>query len=436
MPVAIALLVIFGLGLDLRVQSVADSVVENPARADAGEYVLYAYNLKRFGVYSKSNTLATGAQTPPPPDAVRVPFYPLFIVPFLSEPPTFADLRNVTYGQMLLSLATVLALFCVARLVLPIWLAVAATALTAASPHLVTMNIYLLSETLFCFLLVVSMLFVVKSGQSTGWRDPALAGALLAAASLAHPMLLWFTLPLAAFWLITWGWQAGHKKTIALLVGFGLAYGGWTARNLISLGTFGDSEKMLTALRSGVYAGLKYQNDPTTYGYPDHADPNYPATSKDLSTVLRAVAHGFNDAPLAQLQWYLIGKPIELWSWDNRAQGQGDVFIYPTPRTPYSYLPHFQVLHQVMKLTHWFWVLLMAAAVVAAWIPGAVVGMPKAAVYGARVIAVLLLCHVAVMIAGFPLPRYSIPLQPFLYVMAMFALAMTANRFRRKSPPH
>ena len=422
----IALLLVLAAGFALRFQSVAGSVVDNPMRGDAGEYVLYAYNLKHFGVYSLSNTLSAGAQVPPPPDATRVPVYPLFIVPFLSQPPTFDDLKRVAYGQMLISFVTIAAVFWLGCQILPLWFALAAAALTAASPHQVSMNSYLLSETLFCFSLVASLLFVAKSAQSTGWKYPAAAGLLLAASALTHPMLLYFVLPLAIYWFIS---QRGErKKVVALLVGFSLLYGAWTVRNLISLGVPGDNAKMLAALRSGVYPGLKYQNDPATYGYPEHADPRYPETSTDLPTVMGEVARGFREAPLAQLQWYLIGKPAQLWSWDNRAQGQGDIFIFPTPRTPYSHLPHFRALHWVMKLTHDLWVLLMAAAVVVAWIPRAVAGLPRSVVDGARAISLLLLCHAAVMIAGFPLPRYSIPLQPFLYLMAMFALAVGAER--------
>jgi len=433
MPLAVALLVILTIGFVLRFQSVAHSVVDNPMRADAGEYVRYAYNLKHFGVYSMSNTLSSRTQIAPRPDAVRAPLYPLFIVPFLNEPPTFGDLRDVTYGQMLVSLITIVAVFWLARLILPLWFAVAATALTAASPHLVNMNIYLLSETLFCFLLVVGMLFVAKSVQAAGWKYSALGGLLLAAAALTHPMLLYFVLPLAGFWFISLGWGGGHKKIIALLVGFSLLYGAWIGRNLISLRTFGDNSLMLVTIRSGAYPGLMYQNDPATYGYPTQEDPDFSATSKDLPSVMAEVARSFRDAPFTQLRWYLIGKPIELWSWSNRAQGQGDVFIYPTPRTPYTYLPHFRALHGLMKWTHELWVLLMAAAVVVCWIPRAVAGLPKGVVYGARAISLLLLYHAAVMIAGFPLPRYSIPLLPFLYLMAMFALALGMNRFLPKS---
>ncbi|WP_043738935.1 hypothetical protein [Thioalkalivibrio nitratireducens] len=80
------LFIVVLIGADLRYQSVVHTEVVAPAiRADARDYVLYAWNFKHFGVYSRSATgiAAREAGAPsvvPPPDAVRTPGYPLFLV--------------------------------------------------------------------------------------------------------------------------------------------------------------------------------------------------------------------------------------------------------------------------------------------------------------------------------------------------------------------
>jgi hypothetical protein len=72
------------VAFDLRIQSVVNSVVVSPVRADAREYVLYAHNLKNYGVYSRSDTFAASGQTDPVPDETRA-VYPLFLALFLDK---------------------------------------------------------------------------------------------------------------------------------------------------------------------------------------------------------------------------------------------------------------------------------------------------------------------------------------------------------------
>jgi 4-amino-4-deoxy-L-arabinose transferase-like glycosyltransferase len=416
---AIILLVAF----DLRIQSVIHSVVDTPVRADARQYVLYAHNLKNYGIYSLSDTLSTNGQATPKPDAIRPPFYPFFLTLFLDRQPTEANIATITRVQAVISTLTVLVVFWLSRLVLPLPLALAASAFTAISPHLITMNIYLLSETLFCFLLVLTIYALAKTAERQSLVTSALAGLALGAAALTHLMLLYYVLPLAVFLLGFWGWKNGWRKTVMLVLGFSLLYGTWIARNINTLGVPGDNTQMSVTLRIGAYNNMMYQNDPRTYGFPYRFDPHYEETSKDLPSVISAVVNEFKEAPIEQLRWYILGKPLMLWSW-NIIAGQGDVFVYPVVSTPYSYLPHFQATHAVMHATHWIFVVLMIGGIIIAWLPPVKSGFSNEAVFIARAISVLLLYHAAVMMIGFPEPRYAIPMRPFLYIMAMLPIAV------------
>jgi len=426
--VLIAILVI---ATDLRVQVVAHSVVDTPIRADAREYFLYAHNLNTHGVYSRTDTFAGGESSAPVPDAKRAPLYPLFISLFLNNPPVARNVATITWMQALLSIVTVLLVFWIANRFVPTPLALVAAAATAFSPHLVTMNIYLLSETLSTFLAVLAILLVARAHARFGVIVAGLAGLALGAATLSHPMLLYFVVPLAAFLLYSWGWRDGWKRIAVMLLAFGLLQGAWITRNIVTLGAPGDNTLMRAALRTGVYVDMMYQNDPQSFGYPYRFDPTFEQTTNDMPSVLAEVVRSFRDAPTEQLRWYLVGKPLVLWSWSN-VEGPGDVLVYPVRTWPYNYLPHFKATHALMQGTHWILVALMGLGIILAWLPVRWSRLSVEAAFVARVISILILYHAALMMATFPLPRYAIPMRPFLHLMSMLPLAVASAWLAKK----
>jgi antibiotic biosynthesis monooxygenase (ABM) superfamily enzyme len=418
---AIVLLVILAAAFVLRIQSVSQSVVVDPIRSDARDYMLYAHNLERFGVYSRADTWAPGAPTPPEPDAVRPPGYPLFLLPFLSSPPRLEDVPAILRMQAILSTLTVLVVFVIGRLLLPTGFALAAAALSAASPHLVTMNIYVLSETLFGLLLALALYLVCRLAQHATALRAALAGLALAAAALTHPLLVYFVVPLSIFLLLHWSGPHGARRAAALALAFGALHGAWTLRNALTPGVRGDDTLMLKTLRIGAYRDFMYQDRPETYGYPYRFDPRFEETSASFASVIREIADQIAEAPAAELGWY-ARKPLLAWTWDP-VQGQGDVFIYPVARTPYADLPHFRATHFTMQTLHDALVALMWIGVALAWLPPGRSPLEDSARFCARVLSLLVLYHAALMAVGFPLPRYSVPLRPCQYILAMLPLA-------------
>jgi len=413
------------LALDLRVESVLHSVVDKPVRADARDYVLYAYNLERYGVYSLADTWRPDAPAPAP-DAMRAPLYPLFLTVFLDPPPTLANLRTALIAQALLGTLTVALAYALARTVLAVPFALAAAALAALSPHLVTMTIYLLSETVLCFALVLALLCAAR-GLRAGRPGPAVvSGALLALAALAHPLAQYFVVFVAGYLLVVREVPSARRTAALLVVGFGLAFGPWVVRNAVSVGG-SDPTLMLATLRAGAYPNLMYDNRPETFGYPYKADPGYAEAIKDPAATVRAIAQSFREQPWEQTRWYLFGKPALLYSWNN-VESQGDVYVYPTLSSPYTYLPVFELTHALMRHLHGLLVVLMGVGAVLAWLPARWSRLAPESAFAARLISLLLAYHLAVMVAGFPLPRYAIALRPFLYVMALLPLAAVLNR--------
>ncbi len=430
----IALAIILVVALDLRLTSVFHTEIVAPAvRADARQYVLYGYNLKNFGVFSQSDTLVE-SPLPPAPDAKRTPLYPLFLAPFLSKPITAENIVAITVTQAIISTFTVLTVFLLCRIFLTVPFALGAAALTALSPHLVTMNIYVLSETLFCFLLVMAIYVTTVAFTRANSALSFLGGAILAAAALTHPMATYFIIPLIMYLLIIRSWKDRYRHITMLVLGFCLIFGPWIARNLTTLGSTGDNNLMRIVLRTGAYTNLMYKGDRNSFPFPYHADPELMKTTQDLPSVLSEIARSFREAPVTQLQWYLVGKPLLLYSW-NMVEGQhiderGDVFTYSVLSTPYNYLPHFRATHTFMYVIHWALVLSMAVAVVIVWLPISRSGFSERTALGLRIISLLLGYHLAVMMAGVPISRYSIPMRPFMYIMAMVPLAVGIRWFR------
>lgn len=428
----IVLAIVLVAALDLRLQSVLHTEMRSPARADAREYVLYAYNLKNFGVYSQTETLQGEPQLPPVPDAKRTPLYPLFLVPFLDKPITFQNIESITIAQAIISTVTVLIVFLLSRTILPVPFALGAAALTALSPHLVTMNVYLLSETLFCFFLVTAIYLTIAGLKRENTTLIALAGATLAAASLTHPVATYFVLPLIVFLLVARGWRSARRPVALMLLGFCLVYGPWVARNFVTLESGGDNNLMRIVLRTGAYPDLMYNGDRNSFPFPYKADPNFKETSKDIPSVLAEVTRSFREEPIKQLRWYVVGKPLMLYSWDMM-EGQtidqrGDVFTYTVISSPYFYLPHFRLTHAFMRITHLLFVSLMLVGICAIWLPAIRSYVPDSGVFALRIVSLLLLYHLAIMVIGVPISRYSIPMRPFMYVIAMVPLLIAGER--------
>lgn len=428
----ISLLIILLIGADLRLQSVLRTQLDGPAiRADARDYVLYAYNLRNFGIYSRSDVALSphDPNAPPPmpaPDAVRTPGYPLFLSLFIGSEITEQMIQNILLAQVILGVLTILLTFDLCRRFLPLPLALLAALLTALSPHLVTATIYLLTETLFCFLAVLSFWLLARAIGKPAVGGFLIAGAVLGAAALTRPAIQYFIVPLAlllAFWK-----PSRFRLTGALALGFALAFLPWTARNLHTLGKASDDMLTINTLHHGLYPDFLYNDDPKTFAYPYRYDPESARIAQSVSSVISEIGNRFQAEPGRYLKWFLVGKPIMLWSW-NLTESIGGPFIYPVRSTPYASVPHFDWSYRLMHELHGLLVMLAALGSGLVWLPRRWLEIPEPALLIARAIALLLGFFVALHMVGAPFPRYSVPMRPFLYAMALLPLWWGWNRW-------
>ncbi|HRF44093.1 MAG TPA: glycosyltransferase family 39 protein [Candidatus Competibacteraceae bacterium] len=418
-----SLLIIALIGADLRLQSVFQTEMEGPAiRADARDYVLYAYNLKNSGIYSRSDA-ALSIHKPdtspalPTPDALRTPGYPLFLSLFIGSGLTGQTIQNILLAQVILGIFTILLTYDLGQRFLSTPLALLAALLTALSPHLATATIYVLTETLFCFLITLCFWQLARLIKKPAFTGFFIAGALLGAAALTRPAVQYFIVPLALLLLAFWK-PARFRLTGALVLGFALIFLPWTARNLHTLGKASDESLMIGTLHHGMYPDFLYNDDPKTFAYPYRYDPESARIAQSIHSVVSEIGHRLQAEPARYLKWFLIGKPLMLWSW-NLTESIGGPFVYPVRSTPYASLPYFRWSYQLMEGLHWLLVALAALGSVLVWLPRRWLGLADPALLTARTIALLLLFYVALHMVGAPFPRYSVPMRPFLYVMAL-----------------
>lgn len=416
----VILVAILALGGWMRVTAVEKTVIPNHFGPDAWQYFNYAFNMRHYGVYSKDPAVQTGVL--PLPDGFRTPGYPLFLAPFIDNPPDFAFISRVLSTQAWMSVLALLFVYFTARALLPTVLALLATFLAAISPHLITINHYLLTESLFTFFLVAGLSLMGWKGRWPVWFG---AGMTLALAVLVRPVLFYFVVPAALLIVVQRHLLDRKKKMVAFVVGFVMVMTPWMVRNKISLGVWNDNSLMTDSIAYGIYPQFTYNNDPKTYGYPYRHDPRIDEIRASNASLLKELREKFTGETKRYLQWFLLEKPVVFWSW-GIIQGQGDAFIYAVTSTPFYYDPIFRFFHRIMFSVHDLLVVLAALGSILVWVPrrfhpdggGDDTGMS----FMARMISLLLVYITMVHMTVPPWPRYNIPLRPMLYMMALFFL--------------
>jgi 4-amino-4-deoxy-L-arabinose transferase-like glycosyltransferase len=308
----------------------------------------------------------------------------------------------------------------------------------ALSPHLIVVNSYLLTETLFCFFLLLAAWSLYAAVRIPDGKRGILLGCVLAGACLIRPSLQYFPIVAGLFLCVTAGKRIGMRLAAAMVLGFFLTMSPWMIRNKVTLGNVSDNTIAVGSFHHGIYPNFMYEGLKESYGFPYRFDPRTPEIGKDVGSVMREIVSRFQRAPLEHVVWYLIDKPIALWSW-NIVQGQGDVFIYPVQQTPYTFDRVFQASHQLMRWLHVPLVALCGLGCLIVWLPAVSRSIQRGRLASLRVFSLLVFYFTFIHMLAAPFPRYSIPLRPLQYGMAMFAVslipAFVKTRLRHRVAP-
>ncbi len=431
-----ALLLIFLAGLALRWAAVENTVIQSPFRNDALQYAAHALNMAQYGVYSSDPQSAFFEHRTPAPDAARTPGYPWFLYVFARTPSLELFEQGVRLAQALLSGLSILLAFALAREMLGRWAALAVAALTAFSPHLIALNTYLLSETLFTFLLLSGLWLLIRAFPAQRAPPADLGWLLLAALALTYAALTRSSaLVLVPLLLLFLAWRfrqrSVQRKLGLLALIFVIGVGGWAARNQLTTEPQTDASYLANWLYHGIYPDLMYQGRAETRGYPYHADPDYNGAQTDFAVFRAELARRFSEQPLRHLWWYLR-KPATLLEW-GYIQGWDDILQFDVQYSPYFSEPAFKLSYRAMKGLYPLLVVLGVLGALAAWVPRSRLGLPPGRLYAARLISLLFLFFLFFHALGNPLPRYMVPVKPALYMLALLPPYWLLKRWRSRS---
>lgn len=391
---------------------------------------MYALNLTHHGVYSRDERGLTQEYAKIEPDAVRSPGYPLYLSLFMGAESVGVFIARVLFSQTIMSTLTVVVAFFMYRRFLNLFWSASATLLTALCPHLIVVNTYLLTEALFAFLIVLSGLAFCRIADRHSWPNAAVLGILIGAAALVRPSLIYFPFCAAAFLLLTVKKRKGAQLAVSVLMGFFVMVGPWYARNLVSLGIFTDKTLSVGSMHHGIYPDFMYDGKKESYGYPYRFDPRSAVIGKDVSTVAGEIIARFQGDTIGYAAWYLFKKPAALWSW-SLVQGH-DIFIYPILQSPYFNDIAFIWSRHVMRWMHepLGWLCLLGC--IAVWLPGMARRVGEKQLTMLRFISMMMAYFTVVHSIAAAFPRYSIPLRPLYYGMAMFACSLAFDHFRSR----
>jgi hypothetical protein len=426
-----AILIIFAFGFTLRYQAFARSVLQEYPNGDAAKYFLYAYNLTNFGIYGYGEFALLPAdadnvavQSRIRPDAIVTPSYPLYLSLFFGGEYSQSQRDNARLGQVILSSLTILLAYAAfAPFGRTYGLAIAT--LVAMSPHLINMNLFLLTETLFCFFLMSFVLVLSRLNTDTRLSWFFIAGLLLALATLTRPWILGYIFFLLGYLLVS-KLHFTLRQTVIVFIGVALVFTPWFVRNSMVSGEAADPSLLTKSVHHGMYPDMMYEDLPESLGYPYKFDPMSPELDESLSLTLTEIVHRAKVEPLKYTDWYLIGKIKTMLSW-NILQGAHPFIVYQVEDSPYFQSPKFYISAYYMEKIHGTLMVMGLLGLLLVWLPGSLQNRSIKEIFFLRAISLMTIYFLLMHIVVAPFPRYSIPMRPIFYAMALYPIVLAVR---------
>ena len=160
--------------------------------------------------------------------------------------------------------------------------------------------------------------------------------------------------------------------------------------------------------------------------------PDFERLTTDFEYGSRRVLERMRDDPGRHLAWYLGGKALFMWRWDNLYMG--DVYQYPMRRKGFEESALLAAIHSGMRALHapLHWI-----AFASLFLVGAAILRRRADAFTALAVPLIAVIayHMALLTVLMPVPRYSIPLRPLVYVLAAGAITAAVVELQRRRGP-
>lgn len=404
-----------GLWIVLAVALGARLAVIPAAQAPFGD----AFDFLRHGerIAAAFEYPATLFADPGGPSALRPPGLPLLLGGIFEVFGTDLDAARVVFA-LLGTLSVLLLYLLVARVFADRRLALGTAALAAVLPSLVLLDNGLLSENLFIPLALGVALLVAVHRDRGGWAPAAGAGAVLGLAVLTRSNGLLLALPVVVG---LWGARGAARRWAAPAIALGclaLVLAPWTVRNAILF------ERFLPLGTQGGFTIAGQWNGNAADPGPKRAEwlappllykelfgrPELDEGDIDAELRSRAIEFAVEHPPVAPTALFL------------NVQRSFGVHI------AHSELNSLAFTEMGIPESRWEWVRISTYALALLALAGAVVALRK------RLGAPWLWAFPVLLFAGYVVwlgtPRYRVPVDPFLALLAVIALRAGAARLR------
>lgn len=415
--VSLILTLLFSCSLILRLSYVNSMQIVFPFLADAGKYVQLAYNLANGNGYSLAEVEPFTSST------YITPGYALFLSVFFKHADDFQQFHQmVLNAQALISSVTVVMIFGVAMRLAGLGVAVISGTLVALSPQLIIGSGYVLTETLSSFLLVLSLLVFVEAYNRRWIGLYWLCGIMIGFSALVRPAVLLFPLALLILGVIT---KTNIKSYAALFLAMLLTWLPWQYWKNVNAQA-SEVSLMASSFALGGYPDLIYKN-PAFKGYPYKEDAEYDQMTMAMPNAVSIVWARAKQQPLKYLQWYLFGKALMYWSPEEVA-GPGGPYVYPVISSVYTRqaIPAWTL--SVMMNLHPILIFLASITCLCFVVEVRQAGINHKTNPALLITVLLVIYFTAVHTVLAPLPRYSYPLYPIVYVLAAVTIVKLARK--------
>tara|TARA_B110000858_G_scaffold198442_1_gene265041 strand:- start:2784 stop:3713 length:930 start_codon:yes stop_codon:yes gene_type:complete len=292
----------------------------------------------------------------------------------------------------------------------------------AISPHLIISSSYFLTETSHSFFVLLGLWLLVVAIEKKLLRVALLAGVVFGYAALIRPAVLLF--PIAALIVFWWKYRTEVRPNLLLAFLFTTSLM-WLPWQIWEAESKESNSRAVFLL--GAYPDMTYES-PRMRGYAYREDPEFQAMRESWSKTCEVLGERISEDPLAYIGWYLIGKPVTLWS-ASMVQGQGGPFIYPITSSAYDNPGLYSLTLFLMMNLHGL--LFFAAVLVIGYEVLRMVFTNHKPDLVLALVILFALYHTGVHTVLAPLPRYSTPYYPFLFMLAIYGCAGAFEKIRR-----
>jgi hypothetical protein len=425
------LLLLFISSLLIRFYYVDSTVIINPLRADARQYIIYGYNIVHHQTFSKEYPSEA-----PSPDSFRSPGYPLLVaLSFIigGETNFYSILMHL---QILLSALVPILTFLIGIIFLPFIWSLTAALLVGFNPHLIAMTGYCLTETLFSFLIAGALLTLLYSFKTKKLPYCILSAIVWGFAYLTNETSLFLPYLLIVIWLIFFRTKSFDlKAAIIFIMVFTIFPGAWMIRNNTQLSSDAPKagNRAVSTMSHGAYPDFYYKTEKFKY-FPYREDPEQPKFGSNFSNFIEIMTDRVKERPFKFFIWYFFQKPYYLWSW-HILQGQGDIYVYPVKKSLYT----ISKLAALKKDLYWiFHPLFFCINIVGTFfVIFQTIKMKKFNSNENHIFLITLstifIYYTLLYTIFAPWPRYSVPLRPvfYLYSLTLIDFLLTQKKITR-----